>query len=149
MPAGRRSAWTDGAADFQHQPGRKGSSLSCRGEHHRVAIRIDPRPFACLDLGKLARPESLSRHGLDAAAVQNLRSTRDRPRGVPLSGVRPDRQRRVDRSGVSKITHARHHFRHRGDRFCDRRAGLHLPTPWRRLGPQPDQVCNSGACARR
>ena len=56
---------------------------------------------------QLAGLQRLSRHRLDAGAVPELRAARDRFRRLPLPGLRADRRRARDRSGLPSLAASR------------------------------------------
>ena len=63
-----------GPAVLQHFARRQGAALPCGGKHHRARIRIRTlQSFDRLDLAELRGLQPLSRHRLDARAVQELR----------------------------------------------------------------------------
>src|SRR5437660_10543369 len=76
-----------GPAVLQYFTGGQGPALPCRGKHYRSPIRISAiEPLDCLDLAELGSLQPLSRHGLDAGAVQALRVPGNRFRRAPLPG---------------------------------------------------------------
>ncbi len=60
----------------------------------------------CLDLAKLRSLQSLSRHGVDARSLPELRIQGNRFRRLPLSGLRVDRRRGEYRSGMHAVAGA-------------------------------------------
>ena len=60
------------------------------------------------DLERVAALPELPRHGLDAGAVPELRSPRDRLRRMPVPGVPAHRRRRPHRSGLPPVARPRH-----------------------------------------
>ena len=97
-----------GPAVLQHLAGRQDPALPRRRDHHRARIRIGAlQSFDRLDLAELRSLQPLSRHRLDAGAVQELRIPGDRFRRLPLPGFCADRRCRQYRSGLHAVADAR------------------------------------------
>ncbi len=89
---------------FNISPGGKNPAVPCRREHHRARIRIRAlQSLDRLDLAELRGLQPLSRHRLDARAVQELRVQGSRFRRLPLPGLRADRRCRQYRSGLHAV----------------------------------------------
>ncbi len=96
-----------GPAVLQHLARRQDSAVPCRREHHGTRIRVRAlEPFDRLDLAEFGSLQPLSRHRMDAGAVQELRVQGSRFRRLPLPGLCADRGRRQHRSGLHAVADA-------------------------------------------
>ena len=96
-----------GPAVLQHLARRQDPALPRRRNHHRARIRVGAiKSFDRLDLAELRSLQPLSRHRLDAGAVQELRVQGNRFRRLPLPGLCADRRCRQYRSGLHAVADA-------------------------------------------
>ena len=84
------------------------------------------QPFDRLDLAELRSLQPLSRHRLDARAVQELRIPRSRFRRLPMSGLCADGRCRQHRPGLHALAAPRSDFQDRRRRSSRRADALHL-----------------------
>ena len=100
-----------GPAVLQHFAG--GQVLPCHAAESITGLEFESRAiqsFDRLDLAELRSLQPLSRHRLDAGAVQELRVQGDRFRRLPLPGFCADRRCRQHRSGLHAVADARADF---------------------------------------
>ena len=82
---------------------RHGAAVPRRADDPVAALRAFRRPHAGRDLGRFAGLQCVSRHRLDAGAVPQLRTPRDRLGRLPMPGDGDCRRRRRDRPGLREV----------------------------------------------
>ncbi len=145
-----------GPAVLQHLARRQDPALPRRREHHRARIRIGAlQSFDRLDLAEFRGLQPLSRHRLDAGAVQELRVQGNRFRRLPLPGLCADRRCRQYRSGLHAVADARADLqagRARGRRATRTASSIAISPAarWRRTATMaPDADAGKSAQTRR
>ncbi len=92
-----------GAAFAQRDAVRQGAAVPRRREHSGPRFLERARALARRHLGQFAGVHGVSRHRLDAGAVSLVLEAERGFRRLPLPGLRDDRRRAGDRSGVLPV----------------------------------------------
>src|SRR5215210_26805 len=96
-------AWRNRKALLPSRAQLDQAEAEVRAAHPRTSKGHRARALAGLDLGGVAPLPTLPGNGVDAGPVQELRSTRDRFRRLPLPGVSAHRRCRAHRSGLPPL----------------------------------------------